>query len=342
MRRLALLLFCILSFQSLALDTDIGVLRVGKSAPYQTIQSAINASSVYQRAIILVDEGLYQEKLFISRNQLAIIGVSAQKTIIKQSILRKHWRSNHDNDWGAAVVNINGSDISLINLTVENDYGRQHNTSEHQFAVRGFANSDRIILKNCRLIADGDDTLSLWNKDGRYYHADCYFSGYTDMVCPRGTALIERSEFFNHAQTATLWHDGELDPDYKLVVSDSQFDGVQGFWLGRRHYDAQFFLLNSTFSERMADKPLFKKRYPQDPDRERPNLYGDRYFFSGNSFPQELEWANDNLRLTDWVPAQYPSLEAWVFDNTWLPSEELQTLRNHLTEISDTGHISTF
>ncbi|WP_448212942.1 pectinesterase family protein [Colwellia sp. MEBiC06753] len=316
--------------QASAEQLNSAILKVGKNQRYQTIQAAIDASSRFNQAIILVEAGTYPEKLFITRNNLAIVGQSAENTIVRSSILRSTWRGSHPNDWGAAVVNINARDISLINLTVINDYGRNHNTDEHQFAVRGFEQSDRIITHNCKLIADGADTLSLWNKHGRYYHSHCYVEGYVDMVCPRGSALIEDSIFFNKKQSATLWHDGELNADYKFVVNRSSFDGIDGFWLGRHHYDAQFYLLNSRFSERMADKPIFRKRYPQTPERERANLYGSRYFFQGNEFPNNLTWLNDNFRLNDALASEQSSLASWVFDGQWQPSETLKNLQQQL------------
>ncbi|MCF2949585.1 pectinesterase family protein [Paraglaciecola aquimarina] len=301
------------------------LLKVGEGESYTTIQGAIDASVKYQQVVIFIKAGVYQEKLFITRNNLALVGESADKTIIQFSELRNNWREKHTNDWGAAVVNINATDIVLANLSIINDYGIKTGDHEHQFAVRGFELSDRIITHNCKIIAGGADTLSLWNKHGRYYHSNCYFEGHTDMVCPRGTALIEHSQFFNQKQSATIWHDGELNPEHKLVVNNSQFDGIPGFWLGRHHYDAQFYLLNSQFSKHMADKPIFKKRY-NNKGRERANLYGSRYFFEGNSSENTYPWLESNFRLSDVIPAQAPDLETWVFKGDWSPSTTLNEL----------------
>jgi pectinesterase len=305
------------------------LLLVGKNQPYQTIQSAIDASAPYQNIVIFIEDGIYLERLFISRNNLALVGQSKNKTIIKTSILRKTWRETHSSDWGAAAININATDISLVNLSIINEYGLLTGDHEHQFAVRGFELSDRIITHNCNIVAGGADTLSLWNKHGRYYHSHCYFEGHTDFVCPRGTALIENSTFFNQKQSATIWHDGELNPDYKLVVNNSSFDGVEGFWLGRHHYDAQFYLLNSTFSATMADKPIFRKQY-NNKNRERANLYGQRYFFQGNQHGGAFPWLAENFRTSDVLSQQLPTIEAWVFNNEWHPNQKLNDLSRFL------------
>ncbi len=327
-RLLILLWFFVMAFSHnvIAFDQYTQLMHVGKSGEFKTIQSAINASSVYDNVVIVIEPGVYHEKLFITRNNLTLLGYSAEQTIVKSAILREHWRAENPTDWGAAVVNINATDINLVNLSVINDYGRQHGTNEHQFAVRGFELSDRIITHNCRLIADGADTVSLWNKHGRYYHSKCYFEGATDMVCPRGTALIENSQFFNTKKSATIWHDGELNSDYKLVVNNSSFEGVKGFWLARHHYDAQFYLLNSTFSANMADQPIFKKKY-NNKSKERANLYGARYFFQNNTGEGLHDWAQNNFRLEDLIPQKYTDIQHWVFKDQWQPKKTLQQLQ---------------
>ncbi|WP_392344800.1 pectinesterase family protein [Pseudoalteromonas prydzensis] len=308
------------------------ILYVDKKQPtaFKTIQSAIDASSQFKSVIILIAPGLYQEKLYITRNNLSLVGSSLSDTRIEYAQLRNNWRENHDSDWGAAVINIAGSDINIVNLSVTNNYGRLHNTHDHQFAIRGFENATRIILHQCDITADGADTLSLWNKEnGLYYHSYCSFTGATDMVCPRGTALIEHSTFFNLKQTATLWHDGELDSEQKLVVANSTFDGVENFWLGRHHYDAQFYLFNNQFSERMADKAIFKKTY-DDVSRNRANYYGARYYFYANQSPIKFPWLATNITQAQHTQFTEPSLEQWVFKGNWQPTKVLAELQKEL------------
>lgn len=323
------------SVMAKSFDGQTKLLKVGQNQEFQTIQSAIDASVEDYQVVIFIENGVYEERLFITRNNLALVGESAAKTVIKTSQLRATWRETSDIDWGAATVNINAANIMMVNLSIINEYGLITGNHEHQFAVRGFELSDKIITHNCNIIAGGADTLSLWNKHGRYYHSHCYFEGHTDFVCPRGTALIEHSKFFNQKQSATIWHDGELDRDHKLVVSHSEFDGIEGFWLGRHHYDAQFYLLNSTFSKNMADKPIFRKQY-NNKNKERPNLYGQRHFYQGNQSANPYEWLTPNFRLSDVLNMHQPTLSDWVFNNQWQPKSELknlsQFLKQNLTE----------
>lgn len=319
-------LVCVLSVRAVA---ELPVhFSVGPEAAYHTIQAAIDASlSVPGPVLISIAPGQYPESLMIKRDKLALVGAGPEQTVIRFSRLRKDWVASHDSDWGAAVVNIDGSDIALLDLTIENSYGRIHGDNDHQFAVR-LMQGTRIITDNCRIIAGGADTLSLWDKDkGMYYHSNCYFEGYVDMVCPRGWAYITGSHFYTRGGKYTLWHDGEKDQQQKLVVVDSLFDGEPNFQLGRRHYDAQFWLINARFTPALSQQPIFRKTYPEQPERDRPNLWGDRYFFrnaqmtDGSAIPA---WAKDNMKGGgDGVQIS----ARWAFAGRWDPEADLAAWR---------------
>lgn len=328
------------------------------SAEFQTISAALE--SLPQRApdptqwvLIRIGPGEYREKLFLRRDKVVLAGAGRDRTVIRYPELRQHFLARQhkasgqsskplptgaalSQDWGAAVVNIQSSDIALLDLTVHNNYAEAFPTDplrfEHQFALRGFEQASRIITDHCALLTAGADTLSLWNKtDGMYFHSHCRFVGRVDMVCPRGTAFIRHSEFYNLAASATLWHDGELAPAQKLVVMHSSFDGVPGFQLGRRHYDGQFYLLYNHFANTLADQPLYRRTYPQQPERDQANLYGDRNYFYQNQGP-DYPWLQDNLTKT-----QAQAINAdWTFAGRWQPEQQLQQIRRWLADGADT------
>ncbi|GHG73852.1 hypothetical protein GCM10010919_27070 [Alishewanella longhuensis] len=319
----------LLTLPALAAQPIYLTVALDDSADFRSIQAAINSlPNNGQQAIIQLAPGLYQEKLYFTRDKVALIGSGREQTIIKIAELRNNWLKQHPNDWGSAVVNIRASDIALLRLTVKNSYGELTGDNEHQFAIRGFESATRIITDDCAVIAGGADTLSLWNKtDGMYYHRNCYFEGYTDMVCPRGWAFFTDSTFVNKKAYATLWHDGELAEAQKLVVRDSHFDGVPGFMLGRRHYDGKFYLINNSYSQNMADKPIFRHTYPTEPERDRANLWGDRNYFShqeqGNAI---YPWLATNLSQHPGAISAEQITARWTFANRWDPEAELGQL----------------
>jgi pectinesterase len=289
------------------------------SGDFIRIQDAINSlEGTAKPATILIGPGDFEEKLFLTRDNITLSGAGRDKTIIRTTELRANWRKTHDDDWGAATVNIKASDITFMNLTVINDYGIRTGDNTHQFALRLMQGS-RIITENSSFIAGGADTVSLWNKqDGMYYHRRAHFEGYTDFVCPRGWSYITSSTFFSRGGAAAIWHDGAADPEQKLVIRESSFDGVEGFILGRRHYDAQFYLVDNHYSANMADTPIFRKTY-EDISRNRPNLWGDRYYFSGSvKEGTPFTWLQNNMASD--LPEMTPEL---VFDGKWNPEMRL-------------------
>ena len=317
-------------FSSLVLAKDKANIIVAQdgSGQFLKIQDAIDAIPVdnKQNVIILIRNGVYHEKLFIMKSFITLVGEDRDSTRIIYAELRKNinktWMDMR-RDWGTAVVNIDSSvtDITLANLTVHNNYGSLHNTDDHQFAVRG--GGTRVLILNCNVIADGGDTLSLWNKkNGMYYHANCYFEGYVDYVCPRGWCYITDSKFFGHNLNASIWHDGDADKNQKFVIRYSLFDGVQGFPLGRNHRDGQIFLLDCTFSKAMADTPIY---WPEGSQTQWQ--WGDRhYYYNCHRDGGDYAWFKDNLEKAETAPKENEITAKWTFDGKWDPEETMPSV----------------
>jgi pectinesterase len=295
--------------------SDIIVDKSGQ-ADYSTITDALNALPMftYQRVVIFITNGIYEEKLRIDQHYVTLKGQNRDSTIIRYNQLRSDWNEDKD-PIGPAVVNIFADDIVLENLTVENT---QPEIGPHAFAVYG--KNTRTIIKDCSLISKGADTVSLWDyKDGMYYHVNCYFQGAVDFVCPRGCCFIKDSEFYEVKKSASLWHDGHFNPDQKMVIRNSCFDGVEGFMLGRHHYDAQFFLIDCRFSKNMANQPIFRKIY-EDQTRNNPYLYRDRkYFFNCSMEGEDYIWFGDNFDEVPGRPKPEEITASWTFNDEWDP-----------------------
>jgi pectinesterase len=311
---------------------DLIVAKDG-SGNYVTIQAALNAVPSFHEKmfIIFIKNGLYEEKIFIERGNIALVGESRESTIIKFAELRKNSRENHPDDYGAGVVNIKNkvTDIIFYSVTIHNNYGSLYGDNDHQFAIRAGEGVTRVIIDDCNIISDGGDTVSFWNtEDGMYYHNNCYFEGYVDYVCPRGYCFIENSKFFGHNLTASIWHDGSHNEDHKLVIVNSYFDGVKGFPLGRFHRDAQFLLLNCTFSENIADKKIFFA--PSNPSRTLK--WGEErvYFYNCHREGEDYDWYKDNLELVKGQPKPQEIDALWTFNYKWDPKSMLDKLRVEL------------
>src|SRR5438046_3746827 len=235
------------------------------SGDYTKIQDAVDViprDNDVNRTI-LIRNGIYREKVMIATSHVSLVGEDRDKTRIEFAELRRNWRKTHADDYGAAVIKIgvDATDIIIANLTVHNDYGAANGLNsgehDHQFAIRSLERANRIAIIHANVIADGGDTLSLWNHDtGLSYYDDSYFEGWVDFVCPRGWAYATNCRFYGHNDSASIWHDGSRNRDQKFVIRNSHFDGVPNFALGRNHRDAAFYLLDATFSSNMANHAI--------------------------------------------------------------------------------------
>ncbi len=210
------------------IPADITVTADG-SGDFRTVGEALGSipKSNLQRIVILIENGVYREKVRIDAPYVTLRGESRQGTRIEFPQLNDDFVADPDAT-GRAVVNINSNDVVLENLTIANTAGI---VGPHEFAV--FGRGDRTVIVDCDLLSEGADTVSLWRgRDGRYYHTRCHFRGAVDFVCPRGWCYIADSSFYETKATAALWHDGNVVKDMKFVLRHCTLDGVPG-WQAR-------------------------------------------------------------------------------------------------------------
>ncbi len=324
MNKYSVILFLIPLLIEAREKADIVVAKDG-SGNFRTIQAALDSvpANNTRNIIILIKKGTYNEKLFVTKSNVALVGEDRDSTRIVFAELRENWRKAHNgSDWGSAVVNIDSTatNLTVANLTVYNNYGSLHGSVEHQYAIWG--TGTRIIIINSNIIGDGGDTLSLWNRpNGMYYHANCYFEGWVDFVCPRGWCYITDSKFYGHNLSASIWHDGSSNKDQKFVIRYSTFDGVPGFPLGRHHRDAQFYLLNCIFSRNMADRAIYA---PLSSPNLVPWVWGERhYYYNCHHEGGDFDWSKDNLSAAEGSPKAEQVTAAWTFGGRWNPEQDM-------------------
>jgi len=330
------IILSVLSFSQKVDNNNFIIVAKDGTGDFATIQEALNSIPQNHKNYftVFIKDGIYSEKIFIEQCNLIICGESREKTIIEFAELRKNWKLNHSDDYGSAVVNIKKkvTDIVLKSLTIINNYGKLYDDHDHAFAIRGFDGVTRIILDDCSVISYGGDTVSLWNTDdGMYYHTNCYFEGWVDYVCPHGYCMIENSKFYGHNLTASIWHDGSKNENHKFVIKNSRFDEVEGFPLGRFHRDAQFYLVDCTFSANMADKNIFFA--PSNPTRTLQCGEARIYFSNCKVDGNDYSWLKDNLDESKEYPAKEEITAEWVFNNKWVPNSVLEIVNKILEKV---------
>jgi pectinesterase len=307
------------------------VVAANGSAAFRTIQAALDSipADNRERVIVFIKDGTYHEKVRIDPRCVTLRGESRASTRIEFPQGREEWQKQPD-QLGFAVLNINGDDCVVEDLTVENTHGVP---GVHAFAIYGRA--DRTVITDCDVFSQGNDTLSLWQGDtGRYYHARLNVRGSVDFVCPRGWCYMTDSTItqVNPGATAAIWHDGSKNRDMKFVLRGCKFDGPPDWYLARHHADAQFYLLDCTFSAAMRDRAPYRVIYPlagADPtdasrkrnqELDKVNLWGERaYYFNCHRTGGDYAWHHDNLASAPGAPIPGQVTAAWTFAGTWDP-----------------------
>ncbi|MDA3879984.1 MAG: pectinesterase family protein [Prolixibacteraceae bacterium] len=298
------------------------IVAADNSGNYTTIGEALSniPSNYSQRYTIFIKNGIYNEKIKIQNDYVTLIGESREKTIISFEQLKKDWQKSPDYE-GPAIVSIHADDVILQNLTLKNT---QPLLGKNSYVI--YATGTRTILDNCTVNNKGSNSVSLFNtKNGMYYINNCKFEGAVDFVRVCGYGYIENSTFFQHEAIGSLWHAAFNSDDEKLVVKNCYFDGVEHFFLGRHHYDACYYFIDCQFSERMADKPVYRKTY-KNPENDRPYFYGDRhYFYNCQMENNSYSWFSDNIEHTN--PARL-TVNA-TFNYKWNPktASEIEVIR---------------
>lgn len=323
---------------------DIVVAADG-SGDFRSIQAALDSipEENHDRRLVLIRDGTYAEKIRVVAPWVTLRGESRTSTRIAFAQSREAYQRAPD-DIGAGVVNLSATanDCVIENLTIENT---QEEIGPHAFAIFGVA--DRTVIIDCDVLSQGADTLSLWRgraaegetrpgprDGGRYYHARLRVRGSVDFICPRGWCFMRDSEItqVNPRASAAIWHDGSKNPDMKFVLRSCRFDGPPEWLLARWHHDAQFFLLDCTFSAMLRDRAPYRVFYPTDggtptaADRERnagleaTNRWGERvYFFNCHRTGGDYSWLQDNLAAAPGAPRPEEITAAWTFAHTWDP-----------------------
>lgn len=336
MTRICTIILLLIAPLCQAAKTRIVVDPSGKG-DFRTIQQALQSlpDSAAEDRLIFIKNGFYREQLSIRKNHITLQGESKTGTVISGSISHLIYTCQHPGDKNSAVMNIDGNDITLRDLTVENTYGHDAADSvfidctsaqtgkpekikvvktAHQFTLKT-GTATRLKVINCIVRSYGQDTVSPWSGTGMYYFKDCTLIGGTDFYCPRGWAYAENCTFIVNVPGAiAIWHDGSKGRDIKSVFRNCYFKGEQHFQLGRYHHEASFYLIDCHFDKNMMDKPIYKA------ETAKPMVWESTVYYSNaHTDGPKFNWLKDNLDQAPGAPKAGDINAAWTFNRKWNP-----------------------
>ncbi|BCJ93650.1 pectinesterase [Anaerocolumna cellulosilytica] len=189
-----------------------------KEGCFATFGEAVKAAEAMEatHVTIQLDKGIYKEKVTIKKNNLTLLGISPEETIITfddygLEILEDGEKRG---TFRTPTLFIDASDFTAKNITFENSAGPGKKVGQ---ALALYVDGDRMIFENCRLLG-GQDTLftaplppKAYEKNGfrgpkefaprthgRHLYKDCFICGDVDFIFGGATAYFENCEIFSN------------------------------------------------------------------------------------------------------------------------------------------------
>lgn len=168
---------------------------------------------------IYLKPGIYHEKVFIRKENINLMGIGPDETIIRYGDGAKSLRPDGTDyrTFNTATVMFAGKDIYVENITFENCAGNG-NVAGQALAV--YIASDRTVFKNCRFLGYQDTIFAgdlnpktmkslmlpegflnspvpLYYSNPRNYFDTCYICGDVDFIFGPNTAYFSNCEIFS-------------------------------------------------------------------------------------------------------------------------------------------------
>ena len=262
---IALCLLCCNIVAATAANYDnpdtIVVARDG-TGEFRNISEAIEVCRAFMdyNKVIFIKKGTYKEKLIIPQwlQNIELCGEDRDLTVItyddhanitmdgsfwpkqlKDQLLAMGDRPKLGT-FRSFTVRIDANDITLKNLTIENNAARLGQ------AVAIHTQGDRLKFLNCRFLGH-QDTVYTGMPNTRLWFNDCYIEGTTDFIFGASTAWFEHCTIHCKANSYITAASTPQEADFGYVFNNCTVtvaDGVDKVYLGRpwRDYGYTLFM----------------------------------------------------------------------------------------------------
>ena len=304
-------------------NPDTIVVARDGTGQFRTINEAIEVCRAFMdyHKVILIRRGTYKEKLIIPSwvQNIELLGEDAEHTVITYDdhaniYLPSLLGGNGGRPMGTFrtyTLKVEGSDITLRNLTIENNAARLGQ------AVALHIEGDRVRVIGCRLIGH-QDTVYTGKARSRVWFQDCYICGTTDFIFGPATAWFERCHIHSLTDSYITAASTPQDVTYGYVFSHCRLtadEGVTKVYLGRpwRPYAYTLFIYSELGSH---IRPEGWENW-RNPDNE----LTARYYEYGNTGPgaatsSRVTWSH---HLTKREAQAITPATVFRSETSWLP-----------------------
>ena len=228
-------------------NPDTLVVARDGTGQFRNIDDAIEVCRAFMdyHKVIFIKKGVYKEKLIIPQwlQNIELCGESCEETIITyddHANIKTAERPNGMGTFRTYTLKIQGNNITLKNLTIENNAARLGQ------AVALHTEGDRITIVNCHLLGN-QDTVYTGMEGTRLYFDHCYIEGTTDFIFGPSTAWFEQCAIHCKANSYITAASTPQNIPYGYIFNKctvTAADGVDKVYLGRpwRDYGYTLFM----------------------------------------------------------------------------------------------------
>ena len=222
-------------------NPDTIVVARDGTGEFRTVDEALEVCRAFMdyHKVLYIKKGTYKEKLIIPSwlQNIELCGEDANETVITYD---DHANINKMGTFRTYTLKVEGNDITLKNLTIENNSARLGQ------AVALHTEGDRIKVVNCRLIGH-QDTVYTGVAGTRLYFKGCYICGTTDFIFGPSTAWFEDCTIASLVNSYVTAASTPQDQPYGYVFNNCRLiaaEGVDKVYLGRpwRDYGYTLFM----------------------------------------------------------------------------------------------------
>ena len=228
-------------------NPDTLVVARDGTGEFRNVDDAIEVCRAFMdyHKVIYVKKGVYKEKLIIPSwlTNIEICGEDRDNTVITwddHANIKTQERPNGMGTFRTYTLKIEGSHITLKNITVENNSARLGQ------AVALHTEGDCLTFVNCRFLGH-QDTVYTGVAGSRQLFNNCYIEGTTDFIFGPGTAWFEECEIHSKADSYITAASTPKDQAYGYVFNRCRLTadaGIDKVYLGRpwRDYGYTLFM----------------------------------------------------------------------------------------------------
>ena len=234
-------------------NPDTIVVARDGTGQFRTVDEAVEVCRAFMdyHKVIYIKKGTYKEKLIIPQwlQNIELCGEDRDQTIITYddhanipSPITHHPSPNTQHPtigtFRTYTLKIEGNDITLKNLTVENNSARLGQ------AVALHTEGDRLTFVNCRFLGH-QDTVYTGVANTRLYFKECYIEGTTDFIFGPSTAWFEQCSIHCKANSYITAASTPKDVAYGYIFNKCTVtvaDGIDHVYLGRPWRDYAYTL----------------------------------------------------------------------------------------------------